>query len=338
MAKAYKLPSGSWRVRVYQGPDAIPKYASVTADTRKQAEMDAALLSYKKDKPAARKLSVGDAIDRYIQAKEPVLSPKTIREYKSIRRQAFPDIMLIDINELTHEAFQIAVNGYAAGHSPKSVKNAAGLITATFSLFAPEKRLRPTLPRAVKTDLSIPTDEQLKQLIKGADAGLHTAILLASALGLRRSEICALTWDDIDMKKGFVSVNKAVVYTQDNLWAVKATKTASSTRRLDLPPFILKHLQGLPQDQERPVPCTPDNITYRFVKLRDKLGLTIRFHDLRHYYASLLLALGVPDKYAMARMGHASPNMLRSVYQHLMQDKKDEVSASINAALTERFK
>lgn len=125
MAKAYKLPSGSWRVRVYQGKNAKPTYVSVTAASRKQAEMDAALLSFNKKKHPVEQISVGAAIDRYIQAKEPVLSPKTIREYQPIRRQAFPDIMSMDINNLTHEAFQIAVNGYAAGHLPKSMKNAA---------------------------------------------------------------------------------------------------------------------------------------------------------------------------------------------------------------------
>lgn len=58
--------------------------------------------------------------------------------------------------------------------------------------------------------------------------------------------------------------------------------------------------------------------------------MKIRFHDLRHYYASLMLSLGVPDKYAMARMGHATPNMLKNVYQHIMDDKDKEVSLAIN--------
>lgn len=74
-----------------------------------------------------------------------------------------------------------------------------------------------------------------------------------------------------------------------------------------------------------------------FIKLRNKHGLTVRFHDLRHYCASLMLALGVPDLYAMERMGHSPTHMLKSVYQHTMKDKQDEVAISINAAVEERF-
>ena len=53
--------------------------------------------------------------------------------------------------------------------------------------------------------------------------------------------------------------------------------------------------------------------------------------DLRHYYASLMLSLGIPDKYAMTRMGHATPNMLRNVYQHLRDEKDREATAAINS-------
>ncbi|NLG57915.1 MAG: site-specific integrase [Clostridiales bacterium] len=337
MAKARKLPSGSWRVLVYEGKDETGKrkYASVTAPTKREAEKLAALQSIQKNNTPG--ITIGEAIDRYIQAKEAILSPKTIREYKAIRKRVFQGIMGLQIKDLTNERMQIAVNQYAATVSAKTVKNAVGLVTASLALFAPDFRVRVSFPRASKTPLSIPQETQIKALIEDAKEPLKTAILLATALGLRRSEICALTWADLDTKKKKLAVNKAIVMTPEGGWHVKGTKTESGTRTLDVPPFLMDHLKQLPRDGERIIQVTPDSITYRFITLRKKHGLDIRFHDLRHYYASLLLALGIPDKYAMQRMGHATTYMLKNVYQHLMQDKQQEVTDAINQALTDRF-
>lgn len=75
----------------------------------------------------------------------------------------------------------------------------------------------------------------------------------------------------------------------------------------------------------------PEHITSAFLKKMKRIGCDgIRFHDLRHYYASVMLSLGIPDKYAMERMGHSTPNMLKTVYQHLMEEKKNEVSDVVN--------
>jgi len=71
--------------------------------------------------------------------------------------------------------------------------------------------------------------------------------------------------------------------------------------------------------------------------LRDKLGLRFRLHDLRLYTASIMHAHNVPDKYAMQRMGHSTPHMLRTVYQQLMDDKQEEVNATISNRLTDLF-
>lgn len=339
MATAKKLPSGSWRCRPYLGKDANGKsiYGSCTAPKQKLAEQKAALMEMRHDKRISDGITVGEAVDRYIRAKESILSPKTIREYKAMRRRALGDIMSRGIQTLTTEKLQIAVNLYATDHSPKSVRNAVGLITAALAMFAPDLRLRASVPRGNKPKLSIPSESQIKALIGDADEPLKTAILLAAVLGLRRSEICALTWEDIDAKKKTLTINKAIVISENGVWKNKGTKTESGTRLLDIPDFLLIHLRELPQVDERIIQVSPDSITYRFITLRNKHNLTIRFHDLRHYFASLLLALGVPDKYSMQRMGHATPNMLKSVYQHIMQDKQDEVTASINTALEQRF-
>ena len=114
-------------------------------------------------------------------------------------------------------------------------------------------------------------------------------------------------------------------------------KTKSSTRTLELPDVVIQHLSTLKKDAQI-IPITPDGVTYRFIQLRNKLGLTIRLHDLRHHYASTLLELGVPDLYAMERTGHSTPNMLKKVYQHIKDEKEVAVDESIMKKMNELYK
>lgn len=335
-----KRRGDKWRVRVYLGKDehGKPQYASITAATKKQAEYEAALLKLKRPHNKSA-LTVGEAVDRYINAKDAVLSPRTIRGYQAIRQTAMPDLMQMAVDTLSAETAQIAVNRYSRDHSPKTVRNVVALVSSALAMCAPGVKLTVTLPQRIKTDIDIPDDKAVKRLLDEAEGTeMYTVILLATALGLRRSEICALTWDDFDAKGAKLRINKALVIGPDDEWVIKTTKTTSSTRTMIVPPFLVDHLQGLDQDGERIISIIhPAALTLRFIKIRDRLGLRMRFHDLRHYYASMMLALGVPDKYAMQRMGHTTTHMLKTVYQHLTDDKQREVDEAINSRLAEVF-
>ena len=162
---------------------------------------------------------------------------------------------------------------------------------------------------------------------------LRAAIVLASSMGLRRGEICALTWADVH--DSTLRVSRAYAKDEYNALVLKAPKSAAGHRALAIPPAATAVLArpSSAADQDRIVPLTPDALTRRFERLCDALQLHYRFHSLRHYYASVMLSLGVPDKYAMARMGHATPTMLKQVYQHLMDDK----AAAIDDQLSDYF-
>lgn len=79
---------------------------------------------------------------------------------------------------------------------------------------------------------------------------------------------------------------------------------------------ILRRFRGRPED--RVINLTPNVITYRYCRLRDKLHIPGRFHDLRHYHASVMVALGIPETYAMRDMGHSTPGLYKRVYSHMM--------------------
>ena len=197
MPKAVQLPSGSWRVSVMvQG-----RRVSVTAATKRQAEQDAAAIKIgAKSVPSKNDMTVGAAIDRYIESKDTVLSPSTVNGYRKLRKSVLQDLMDEPAANLSLEKVQRAVNRMAKERSPKYVRNAYGLFTAAMAEYFPERVFRVTLPQKEAPKIQIPTMEHIRALhqdCKGTQFELP--FLLAVWLGLRTSEIRGLTWDCVEV-------------------------------------------------------------------------------------------------------------------------------------------
>lgn len=334
MAKAKKLPSGSWRVRVYShtGPDGVKHYESFTADTKKDAELAAAQFAAAKDKKSRpQNMTVDEAIDRYITLKEGVLSPTTVRTYRSCQRTHCEAIKHISIRDITNADLQAWVSDLAKKLSPKTIRNSYGLIVAVIDMFNPDMRIKVQLPQKKQTDFYTPSDEDVKHLleqVRGTE--LELAIYLAAFGTLRRGEICALT--DKDVHDGYITVNKDTVRDINNNWVVKPPKTDTSNRNVPLPAFVMQRLQGI---EGNIVKMHPDALTEAFRRaVRRSGGPVFRLHDLRHYSASILHAIGVPDQYIMARGGWATDNVMKTVYRNTI----DEETARQNKKILDHFK
>lgn len=325
MAKAKKLPSGSWNVLVFAGKDQSGKrrYESFTAPTKREAEFMAAEFVLKRKDRQAGNITVGDAIDRYIDSKENVLSPSTIREYRRLARNSLSGLRQLKLRDVTQELVQREINVESKAHSPKTVRNMHGLLSAALTMFLPELVLRTALPQKEKKVIYIPTDEDIKTLLKYVEGkALEVPVLLAATGSLRRSEISALTPEDISDTGVFI--NKAMVLDQNGKWVIKKPKTAAGYRFTPLaPPVIEKVRAGLP--------CiVPNSITSEFDRALKACGLPhFSFHKLRHYYASVLHSMGVPDKYIMRNGGWECESVLHSVYQHTMSDRIEAENAKV---------
>ena len=317
MAKAKKLPSGSWRCLVYSYTDSNNKrhYESFTAPTRAKAEMLAAEYAENKHRRTRHDITVGEAIDGYIAAKEPVLSPSTIRGYDRMRKVDFDTIAGKKIRSLTSEDLQLFVSDLARRKSPKSVRNAYGLLTASIFLYAPDMTFRVTLPAKLKKRPESPSDETVRVLYNAAYPKLRLCISLAMC-GIRRGEMCAFEYEDI--KDGVIHINKDMVKDRHGKWIIKLRpKTDDSDRYVLLPPFVL------------------DQIGEGTGRIRDKLGLSLTLHDLRHYFASIASALGVPDIYT-ADFGGWDRNSaaMKSIYQNNIKSMSDYYMNKINNHLS----
>lgn len=329
MARAKKLPSGNWRVLTSKTIDGKIIRKSFTRSTKKEAELIASKWLEEIDNGhRVNNISLYDAYSKYISLKNEVLSPSTIKAYKSLHKNSMQGIMHININSITVVDIQKEINLLSATHSPKYVRNAYGLLNAVFCLFRPNFNPNPTLPSKTKPSLYIPDDNDIQKLLKAAKGHwMEIPILLAAFGPMRRGEICALTSDDI--LGCTVTVNKSLVKTPDNRWIVKSPKTYSSYRKIEYPSFVIERIKNI---KGKIVVATPSAITDAFPHIIKKAGLpSFRFHDLRHYAVSTLHSINVPDKYIMARGGWATNYTMNNVYNHTLKSKSDQIEQQISS-------
>lgn len=326
------LPSGNIRIQVYDYTDASGKqhYRSFTAPTR--AEAQALADDWKRSKRQLRSaLTVQVAVEQYIDLKAAVLSPSTVRNYRSASRLYFGgDFGARDLRRLQSVDIQQWISGLSAqGLSPKTVRNAAGLLTAALALYLPDFRPHITLPAKKRTSLYCPSlDDVLALYESSSDPYLRCAILLGSVGAMRRGELCALEYSDI--QGDAVTISKAYVLDEHREWQLKAPKTYSSYRTITLPRFVLDAIEALPLPHEgRIIPLSPDRISQRFARTLQKTELPrFRFHDLRHFGASMLAGYG--DRYVEAYGGwEPGSDIMKRSYQTLIDSESARVKKEI---------
>ena len=214
----------------------------------------------------------------------------------------------------------------------------------TRGLEVPQLEARPIVP---------PTQDLVWKLInvasffgRNADAMIH----LGAFTGLRRGELLALHFTDVDRSNKEILVSKALSKfpAKDGVhrwqWRIGQTKTKRSIRRVALSDDILHYLNQIRQAAKDPNglifsnkdgdPLDPDVFDSLFAEVRSSASeLRIRFHDLRHFFASFLIAQGFSAKYVCDQLGHSSIQMTFDTYGHLFPRAKEEASAKLQEAI-----
>lgn len=357
MATAKKLPSGSWRCQVFShsepmfdksgNPVMDPKtnkqkqkriYKSFTCDIpgpkgKREAERLASVWAVNKESSSSvYSKTVGQAYDDYIESRSSVLSPSTIREYKRSRRCDLQGIMDIKLYALTQERVQSEINRESLNHSPKSIRNMHGLLSAVIRTYRPEFVLRTSLPQKVPSKIYLPSESDILKIMDYVkDTEMEIPILLAAFGPMRRGEIAALNSDHI--VGNIVYVEYSLAMDENKNWVRKKPKTKSGTRYIEYPDFVIEKLKGI----DGPITnLKPNQISDRFIDIVNRTGVSkFRFHDLRHYCASILHALGIPDAYIMERGGWGSDSVLKNVYRHALEEKTKEMNRVANEYFSE---
>lgn len=312
MATAKKLPSGSWRCQVFSHYEIVldkngkpvidPKtkkqkqkriYKSFTCDDpsargKRKAEAMAAEWADNKEikKDEEVQMTFGDALEKYIQERSAVLSPSSIRKYKSMQRNCMVPLKEYQLKEITQSVIQKVINKASTELSPKSVRDMNGLISAVMKRFRPGIVINITLPKKLRSNIYIPTE--------------------------------------VDIKNHTIHVTKTMVMNDEGEWIVKAPKSYAGDRYVNYPSFVIEKFLELSTDT---VDMNPNTLTTSFGNLLKKLEIPhFRFHDLRHYNASVQHALGIPDAYIMQSGGWGNDSVLKEVYRHTLPDMEDKMN------------
>lgn len=331
--KAKKLPSGNYRVQVVAGHDENGKriVKSFTAAEEWEAIKLATDFACRREQNYDRNMTVAQAMEMYIDSRRNVLEETTIRDYNQVLKYRFRTLMNTKVMNIKPIQIQQAINLEAESVSPKTVKNAYGLLKSVLKMFNADINLNSIkLPKLRKKEKELPSFEEVFNIVKGSE--IELPVLLAAWLSLRIGEVIGLQFRDVDTVTHMVSVRRTVIRTDEGLKVREGCKTEKSQRQLELPNYIYDMIMAIPQksDEDFIVPLTRKALYSRFTRLMKRNGIQMTFHDLRHLNASVMLMLGVPDKYAMERGGWSTDSILKSVYQQTFSSERKKIDKMID--------
>ena len=312
--RAVELPSGSWRCQVTV--DGVRR--SVTADSPQEAISQALLLRDGHTRKSPQNLTLGAVVDDYIDLRESVLSPATVKAYRSYRENRFSAYMGRKLSDLDRRTLQRMVSDEAKLVSPKTVRNAWGLVSSALKEYGRdfEGVNLPAVPASSRPWLTSAEVLRFCRAVQGERCEIPALLALCS---LRRSEIAALDWKDIDLKNEIIHVRRSVVIGKDGLVEKKTNKTRSSTR--DVPiliPQLADALRKVEDKTGRVMKGHPNSVYNQVNRICRREGLPeCGVHGLRHSFASLCWERQVPVLEAARLGGWGDVNTMQKIYTHL---------------------
>ena len=314
--KPRQLKSGKWNIELKA------EGWSTTEDTPEECIIKAKAIrvGFLEAKKAAPKMTVDDAVKKYIDARRGVKSPATIRGYETIRKNRFAEYMSKDINSVD---WQTAIKNETAHCSAKTLKNAWGLVSSALTEAGADPG-EVSLPQVVKQDEPWLDYEQVLKFcdaVRGEPCELGALLALHS---LRRSEIYALTADKIDLKQGIIHVEGAAVLNDENKLTQKDTNKNATSRRA-VPIMIPRLKEILPAAMKRAdgAPLMQGNINTLYNQINRvcrKAGLPeVGVHGLRRSFASLAYHLKWSELDTMRVGGWSDFQTMRKIYTKLAE-------------------
>lgn len=322
-----KLKSGTWFIQLRLGGESLP----VSARTKKECINKAQLIKaeYKAGKRARDEKkpedesapTLGDAIDAYIARRKSSISPSTVRGYAVIKRTRFLSLMGKEITKITPGDWQKACDSELAKPcSAKTLKNAWGFISAVILETTGNPAPKVKLPQVVPPERPFLEPEQIRPFIAavhGTNVEIPALLALSS---LRKSEIVALQWENVDLDKKLIKVRGAAVIDINNkVVRKKENKNATSTRFV---PIMIDELyEALKSARKESGPIIdywPNMIYKRINRICEKNALPlVGVHGLRHSFVSLAYHLNVPEKVVMEIGGWSDYQTMRRIYTHI---------------------
>ncbi|WP_258359403.1 site-specific integrase [Moorella sulfitireducens (nom. illeg.)] len=309
-------------------------------------------------------------LNQWLQMHRANIRDKTFYRYEGIiRNHINPTLGKIPLSKLTPYHIQclytekLAENrsdGEKGGLSKASVRYIHSVLHKALETAVnldmiprnPADKVQPPSPE--DTEITPLTEEQVARFLDAAKGNRFEALFITVlGTGLRRGEVLGLRWEDIDLQNGLLTVQRTLEAAKGKLKFVPP-KTKTSKRTISLPSSVVEALkkhriqqmqhklrlgpmyqdQGLVFPSETGTPLNPDNLDRYFKPILKKAGLPdIRFHDLRHTHATLLIKRGEDIKMVSQRLGHSDVAFTIRVYHHVMPNVEREAMLRFDEVL-----
>jgi integrase len=306
--------------------------------------------------------TVGLYLTHWLEASKPTVRERTWRGYETyVRRHALPTLSAIPLVKLTAQHLQLLyAKKLAEGLTSTSVHHLHAVLhralDAALRLGLVQRNVGEMVdvPRMRHHEMMTLSEAQAQTLLTTAQGGrLEALYVLALATGMRQGELLALKWRDVDLEGGTLQV-RAPIHYNGHAFVFAEPKTRYSRRRVALSPIAVEALRAhrVRQLEERIKlgaawddmdlvfpniigrPLSASNLIRReFHPLLERAGLPqMRFHDLRHTAATLLLSRGINPKVVSEMLGHSHVSVTLGIYSHVMPHMQEQAAAAMDAA------
>ena len=365
-----KRKDGRWEGRYVVGHDPVTgKMISRNVLGKTQAEVKEKLRtaienSKRLDYTRTGKYTVGQWMNEWFEAYAKVkVRPSSHQTYKGyIENHIKPNIGDIPIEKLTSLQLQkfyrllltegriprIESEKQPKGLSAKTVRNINQVISSAMDMAVRHKLIltNPTegceLPKVEHREMKTLPAEQLGAFLREAkESGVYELYYLDLATGLRRGELLGLKWEDIDLQNGIIHVRRQVARVDGEVKELPL-KTKNSYRNISISQDAVAMLTEMEAHRSSDYvfpsstggPISPDSVNNMLHRVLKRAGLpSIRFHDLRHTFATLALQNGVDIKTVSGMLGHFSAGFTLDTYAHVTTSAQKEAARTMGNVL-----
>lgn len=366
MSHCERDETGTWRARVSPTDPVTGKryWKRVSAPLKRECEEEVRRLlsgNAERGRPASSR-SLRGYLAEWVASIEGTVRPQTRQRYaREIERHLLPGLGDIRLDRLTAQHIQSAYGDLLrSGLSPSTVRLAHAVLDRALR-DAVRRGAVPRnpadhvdLPKKVEPELTVWTLEEARRFDRASEGNrLHALFRLALLGGLRRGELLGLMWQDVNWERSTVSVQRSMSKGESG-FVLGETKTRAGRRSVKLPPSCMDALRRHLEEQDRAIglrrlkpegfvftshlgtPLHPNSLMAEYERVVRAAGVPrIRFHDLRHTSATLLLASGVHPRVVQERLGHSDIAMTLGRYSHVLEDVQQSAADALGRAFGE---
>ena len=353
MASIAKRPRGQWRARYRKssGREHSKHFARKTDAQRWLDEVTAAIVTGQYVDPRSGRITFREYAERWRSAQMHRPSTENYIE-RQLRRHAYPILGDRPMSSIMPSDVQVWTKRLTEQLAPSTVGVVHGIVSGIFRTAVRNRVIASNpcedtkLPKADKPQIQPLPTEVVHRLADAVPDRYRALVILAAGTGMRQGECFGLTVDRVNFLRREVRIDRQLVYISRQRPSFGPPKTPKSERTIPLPQVVIDalaaHLATYPPGPDgliftttagEPIRRTSFGSVWRPTVQAAEAPTETGFHDLRHYYASLLIRHGESVKVVQARLGHASASETLDIYSHLWPDSDDRTRTAVDSVL-----